>query len=99
MVELSDVITVGLLGFGGGVFATLVLVLLVVIYNNIKALTDKAKDDDEDDGSYVMPLSSLLGGGGSSRGLSMADLQAYAAQAKASAPEAPKAEAGGGNYI
>jgi len=90
MEELNTLLTVGLLGFGGGVFATAVIVLLVVIYNNINTVSGKLKEDDEGNEGFVIPMSALMGGaGGGGRGVSMADLQAYAARMAAGAGAPP----------
>ncbi len=99
---MVESILIGLVGLGIGVVTTVALALLVVIYNNVKTPSDKSKDDEEE-GMFAMPMSALLGGGG--RNVSMAELQAYAAQQKAALatagpPEdAKKATEAGGNYI
>ncbi len=99
MVELNTLLAVGLVGFGAGVVVTAALVLLFVIYNSIKAVSDKQKDDEET--GYAIPLSMMGGAGGAGRGLTIQDLQAYAQrQAAAGQPEdTKKAEAGGGTYL
>jgi hypothetical protein len=99
VVELNTLIMVGLLGFGAGVIVTGGLVMLIVIYNNIKAVAEKVSEDDDNEGVFGMPLSALMGGGVGGRPVSMADLQAMAAkQAAAAAPTETK-QASGGNYL
>ncbi len=103
MVALNTILIVGLIGLGIGVVMTVALVLLVVIYNNLKVVSEEVKDDG-DEGSFAIPLSALGGGMGGGPGVySMADLQRVAAQVgaaqKAATGEAPKASEGAGNYI
>jgi hypothetical protein len=103
VVELNTWIMAGLLGFGVGVIVTGIVVMLVVIYNNIKVVTEKVSEDDSEENVYGgIPLSALLGGGGG-RPISMADLQAMASRAAPAPAPAPATETkqtdGGGNYL
>jgi len=101
VVALNTWIMAGLLGFGAGVIVTGILVMLVVIYNNIKTVTEKVSEDDSEEGAFGIPLSALMGGAGAGgRPISMTDLQAMAARAAAPAPPADTKQANiGGNYI
>jgi hypothetical protein len=103
MVELNTLFLVGLIGFGVGVLTVGGFVLLVVIYNNIKKVTDKMKqDDDEEDSTFAIPLS-MLGGLGGGRNISTADIQraaaAMAAQGGAPSSDTKKASEGDGMYL